>query len=68
MSKIVDGLKDAVRAAKCPHDEIEFVRHHMMGDGLMGRCRQCECRFTAWPGSYLYEEIAKARDLLNSAT
>ena len=39
----------------CDHD-FEFVRA-TIGNGVVGRCKRCRVRFTAWPGGIHYDDI-----------
>lgn len=58
--RIIDGLKDAVRMADCPHEEFVFVEHRRGDTGVVGVCKGCGCRFTAWPGTVHYDQILNA--------
>ena len=60
MSKIITSLKQALAASKCEH-RFEFVAPFRLGNGLVGRCLDCKCRFTAWPGTLHYDEIVAAK-------
>lgn len=60
-SKILGGLRGAAKAAACAH-EFEYLRAYSHGDGVVGRCLKCKCRFTAWPGTVHYEEIVEAME------
>mgnify|MGYP003393251404 CR=1 FL=1 len=63
MSKVgkhlIGGLRDAVSAALCEH-QFQFERQ-AAGNGVVGRCTRCKCRFTAWPGGIHYDEIAATK-------
>ena len=59
MSKIVTSLQQALAASKCEH-RFAFVAPFRFGNGVVGRCRKCKCRFTAWPGTVHYDEIVAA--------
>jgi hypothetical protein len=67
VSKIADALKELREAAACKH-EFEYLREHPHGNGIVGRCVHCKCRFTAWPGTAHYDEIVAARDASNKET
>lgn len=51
---------DFAAFARCTH-EWEFVADHPMDRGVVGKCRACRVRVTAWPGCVHYDEIAGAR-------
>jgi hypothetical protein len=60
MNKILEGLKEAVASTKCAH-EFEYLRDAGAG-GVVGRCTNCKCRFTAWPTTVHYAEIVAAKE------
>lgn len=60
MSKIIEGLKQAVVVARCKPHRFQYLKDH--GDeGVAGICTQCDGRFTAWPGTIYYDEIIAAK-------
>ena len=59
-SKIIQGLQDAVKGAKCNHIFL-FLRQNVAGGGVTGRCPKCRMTYTSWPGGPHYEEIMAAR-------
>lgn len=60
MSKIAKAPEGLREASQCAH-EFDYLRAHSMNDGVVGRCRHCRCRFTAWPGGVHYDEIVAAK-------
>lgn len=60
MSKIVDGLKQGLRSAKCEHRFVPISGPHSGSLRVVARCGLCECRFTSWPGTPHYEDIITA--------
>ena len=52
MSKIIEAIEAAAEAAKCEH-QFEYVRDFPYGNGVVGTCTRCRCRFTAFPGTAL---------------
>jgi len=60
-SKFAKTLRYMKDAARCEHQFL-FLRDHPLADGVVARCTVCRCRFTAWPGSAHYDEIAVARE------
>ena len=63
MNKITEALIEALHSTTCKH-QFEFIRHHPMGDGVVGRCIRCKCRFTSWPTGIHYDEILAAKQLV----
>ena len=62
MSGAAQELATAVVSSGARCHDMEFVGAHAQGGGIVGRCRRCRCRFTAWPGGPHYDAIAAARD------
>lgn len=60
MSKIIDGLKQALRSSKCDHILVPISGPHSGSYRVVARCDICQCRFTAWPGTMHYEDIIEA--------
>lgn len=58
-NKIMKGLEAMKASALCSH-EFEYLRA-TVGNGEVGRCVHCKCRFTAWPGTLHYDEIVAAK-------
>jgi hypothetical protein len=59
VSEIERSASDLRRFAECSHDfkfEGDTIEH-----GVVGVCRVCRCRVTAWPGGVHYDEINERR-------
>jgi hypothetical protein len=59
VGKIIEGLKAATKTAECDHD-FRFERDSTQG-GICCRCARCKSRWTAWPGSDLYDQFVETR-------